>query len=469
MLRNLTRGGFAWANEVSEYALYLITLLTAPWLLRRGQHVRLDLVLTLVPPRVAWLMEAVGDSLGFAVCLVLVRYGLAMTYDSCAARRDHHQEPGVSGMVAAGAAAGDFRAARDRVRVPLRIACCAGERGAPHRGHVGGLTDELGRGEPAAVRRPGRLMGARPAGRLRVPRLNIVGALLFLGGEPGLPQLARNAVQSVTSFSLTPIPFFVLMGEVLFHTGVALKAIDAFALLIRRVPGRLAVIAIVAGTVFSAISGSTIATTALLGSLMLPTMLARGYEPRMAMGPIMGIGGVDMLIPPSALTVLLGSLAGISISGLLIGGIVPGLILSVLFVGYIIVRAALNPALAPDERAGRSGRAGLARWRPFVIHVLPLLLIFGAGGRRDDRAAGRRRPKRPRSAPPAPSSRPPLYRSLTCREPDEGAHRHGRDLRHHPVHHRRRHHLLAGAELLRRRQRHRRAGRRAGAVGRPCS
>ena len=81
-------------------------------------------------------------------------------------------------------------------------------------------------------------------------------------------------MQSVTSFSLTPIPFFVLMGEVLFHSGVAMKAIDAFALLIRRVPGRLSVIAIVAGTVFSAISGSTIATTALLGSLMLPTMLA---------------------------------------------------------------------------------------------------------------------------------------------------------------------------------------------------
>jgi TRAP-type mannitol/chloroaromatic compound transport system permease large subunit len=145
--------------------------------------------------------------------------------------------------------------------------------------------------------------------------LNLIGALLFLGGEPGLPQLARNAVQSITSFSLTPIPFFVLLGEVLCHTGVALKASDAISLLIRRVPGRLAVIVIVAGTVFSAISGSTIATTALLGTLMLPTMLDRGYEPRMAMGPIMGIGGVDMLIPPSALTVLLGSLAGISIEG----------------------------------------------------------------------------------------------------------------------------------------------------------
>jgi tripartite ATP-independent transporter DctM subunit len=206
--------------------------------------------------------------------------------------------------------------------------------------------------------------------------LNVVGAMVFLGGEVGLAQLARNAVQSITSFSLTPIPFFVLMGEVLFHTGVALKAIDAFALIIRRLPARLSVIAIVAGTVFSAISGSTIATTALLGSLMLPTMLARGYEPRMAMGPIMGIGGVDMLIPPSALTVLLGSLAGISIAGLLVGGIVPGLILSAMYVAYIIARATLDPALAPDERADE-GVQGAARWLPLATHVVPLVLIFG--------------------------------------------------------------------------------------------
>jgi TRAP-type transport system small permease protein len=83
VLRNAVRGGgITWANEVSEYSLYLMTLLTAPWLLRRGQHVRLDIILTLVPARVAWLMEAVGDLLGFAVSVVLVRYGFAMTYDS---------------------------------------------------------------------------------------------------------------------------------------------------------------------------------------------------------------------------------------------------------------------------------------------------------------------------------------------------------------------------------------------------
>ena len=128
--------------------------------------------------------------------------------------------------------------------------------------------------------------------------INIAGAWFYMGKDAGLMQLIRNGVVSITNFSLTPIPFFILMGEVLFHTGVAMKAIDAIDRLIWRVPGRLSVVAVVAGTVFSAISGSTIATTALLGSLMLPEMLRRGYHPSMAMGPIMAIGGVDMLIPP---------------------------------------------------------------------------------------------------------------------------------------------------------------------------
>ena len=82
VLRNTVRVGFSWANEVTEYALYLITLLTAPWLLRRGQHVRIDMVLVLVPPRIAWLCEAAADILGFAASLVLVWYGTIMTVQS---------------------------------------------------------------------------------------------------------------------------------------------------------------------------------------------------------------------------------------------------------------------------------------------------------------------------------------------------------------------------------------------------
>jgi tripartite ATP-independent transporter DctM subunit len=204
--------------------------------------------------------------------------------------------------------------------------------------------------------------------------INIVGAMLFLGGDAGLGQMVRNSAAAVINFSLTPIPLFVLMGEVLFHTGLALKVIDGIERLVRQVPGRLAVVAVVAGTVFSAISGSTIATTAMLGSLMLPVMLSRGYNPVMATGPIMAIGAVDMLIPPSALTVLLGSLSGISISKLLIGGVVPGLMLSVAFVGYIVVRAKANPALAPATVIEE--RTGWAKYELLVLYVLPLVSIF---------------------------------------------------------------------------------------------
>jgi tripartite ATP-independent transporter DctM subunit len=206
--------------------------------------------------------------------------------------------------------------------------------------------------------------------------VNAAGAVYFLGGDRGMAQLARNMTASVTNFSFTPIPLFVLMGEILFHTGLAVKAIDAIATLIRRVPGRLAVIALVAGTIFSAISGSTIATTAMLGSLLLPEMLKRGYDRKLAMGPIMAIGGVDMLIPPSGLAVLLGGLAGISIADLLIGGIVPGVILSLVFIAYIVYCAWRDPSLAPETAA--PSVAGWARWKPFIVHVLPLGSIIAA-------------------------------------------------------------------------------------------
>ncbi|MDJ0947574.1 MAG: TRAP transporter large permease subunit [Alphaproteobacteria bacterium] len=204
--------------------------------------------------------------------------------------------------------------------------------------------------------------------------VNIVGAFIFLGGEAGLSQLARGAFASLANFTLVPIPLFLLMGEVLFQTGVAFRAVDAVDRLIARVPGRLSIVSVLGGTVFSSLSGSTIANTAVLGSLLLPEMLKRGYHPSLAMGPIMATGGIAMLIPPSALAVLLGSLAGISISKLLIAGIIPGLMMSVLFLGYVIGRAALNPSLAPSYDV--AALAPWERWRPFIVYVLPLFGIF---------------------------------------------------------------------------------------------
>ncbi|MEX0731249.1 MAG: TRAP transporter large permease [Aquisalimonadaceae bacterium] len=205
--------------------------------------------------------------------------------------------------------------------------------------------------------------------------INIVGAYVFLGGEMGLLQMARNTSEAVTSFSLIPIPLFVLMGEVLFHTGLAFKAISAIERLISRVPGRLSIVSVLGGTAFATLSGSSIANTAMMGSALLPDMLKRGYHPSIAMGPIMAVGGIAMLIPPSALAVTLGSLAGISIGQLLVGGIIPGLVMAVAILGYVIIRCMRNPELAPADD-GAIGLSPWERWKPFCVYVLPLFGIF---------------------------------------------------------------------------------------------
>jgi tripartite ATP-independent transporter DctM subunit len=204
--------------------------------------------------------------------------------------------------------------------------------------------------------------------------INLVGAFVFMGGYVGELQLIRNSVDAITSFALSPIPLFVLMGEILFHTGVAQRAIDAVDRLISRVPGRLSLVAVVGGTIFAALSGSTMANTALLGSTLMPEMRRRGYHYTMAMGPILGTGGIAMLIPPSALAVLLASLGNIPVADLLIAGILPGLLMAAFFFGYVVLRCLLDPKLAPVyDAAPLSWRA---RLKPVLVDVVPLLSLF---------------------------------------------------------------------------------------------
>ena len=204
--------------------------------------------------------------------------------------------------------------------------------------------------------------------------INLVGAFIFLGGDAGLMQFVRNSKAALTTITLAPIPLFLLMGEILFHVGLAARAIQAIERLIKRVPGRLSLVSIGSGTIFATLSGSTLANAAVLGSMLLPDMLKRGYHPSMAMGPIMGVGGIAMLIPPSALAVLLGSLAEIPITHLLIGGIIPGFIMSFAFLAYVVGRCAINPALAPAYDVEEYSL--WERWRPFLVNVVPLLGIF---------------------------------------------------------------------------------------------
>ena len=229
---------------------------------------------------------------------------------------------------------------------------------------------------------------------------NVLGTALFINGDIGLvfmPLEFHNAIK----FTLSPIALFLLMGEILLQTGVAFLAIGAVDRMISRVPGRLAVVSIAGGTVFSSLSGSTIANTAILGSVLLPDMARRGYRPAIAMGPIMAVGGIAMLIPPSALAVLLASLAEQSVARLLIAGLIPGLLMAALFLAYVIGRCVLDPTLAPayepDESAldqpvtlaldfgprlrwsgsydGRWRRA-IHRALPAACYILPLFAIF---------------------------------------------------------------------------------------------
>ncbi len=204
--------------------------------------------------------------------------------------------------------------------------------------------------------------------------VDLVGAFLFMGGEAGLSQLVLNVRESLTSFSLLPIPLFILMGEVMFRSGVGFKAIEVVDHWIGRVPGRLSLVAIMSGTLLAAVSGSTLASAALLGEILLPEMYKRGYRHEMSIGPILGTGGLAMLIPPSALAIVLAALCDISIGGLLIAGIVPGIMIATFMAAYVVIRCWLQPEIAPPYHVNPVpfGR----KIRETVVNVLPLGVII---------------------------------------------------------------------------------------------
>lgn len=176
---------------------------------------------------------------------------------------------------------------------------------------------------------------------------NILGAWVFMGGEAGISQLLNNGLGALTTYALAPIPLFLLMGEIFFHTGLGGRMFNAIDRLLGRLPGRLSYVTVLGGTGFATLSGSSMGSTALLGSLMVPEMSRRGYKRYMSVGPILGTGGLAIIIPPSALAVLLATLAEIDVGALLIAGVLPGLVLAFLYIATIWVQTRLDPAAAP--------------------------------------------------------------------------------------------------------------------------
>jgi len=186
--------------------------------------------------------------------------------------------------------------------------------------------------------------------------VNTVAAVILFGRFGGIDmnmfmgvnQLSDNAFANIAFFAIVPIPMFLLMGEMFFHTGLANRMFDAVEQLLGRLPARLSYVTVAGGTVFATLSGSSMGSTALLGTLMIPEMSKRGYKKHMSIGPILGTGGLAMLIPPSALAVLLGTLAELDIGKLLIAGVIPGLLLATFYAGLIFVQTMLDPNAAPS-------------------------------------------------------------------------------------------------------------------------
>ncbi|MBB93827.1 MAG: C4-dicarboxylate ABC transporter permease [Rhodobacteraceae bacterium] len=203
--------------------------------------------------------------------------------------------------------------------------------------------------------------------------VNILGVLVFMGGMSGIDQLISNATDSITTFSLVPVPLFTLMGEILFHSGLAVRVFDALDLCFGRIRGRLSYLTVAGGTIFATLSGSSMANTAMLGSTLMPDMLKRGYKPHVIMGPIIATGAVAMIIPPSSLAVLLGSLARIDVGGLLIAGLVPGLILICMYIVTIRIALARDPEAAPAYQVDRAPMGQIVK--AVVLNVAPMGLV----------------------------------------------------------------------------------------------
>lgn len=203
---------------------------------------------------------------------------------------------------------------------------------------------------------------------------DLIGTLIFMGGIEGGKLLILNLQDSLMSFSLLTVPMFILMGDVMFRSKIAFRAIDTLDYWIGRVPGRLGLLSVAAGTIFAATSGSTMANTAMLGSILIPEMRRKGYSDIMSIGPVIGCGALAMLIPPSILAVILATLMEISVGKMLIAGVIPGLVLASFYTIYIITRCYLQPHLAPAYDVPAVPLA--KKIKDTVYYVLPLGLII---------------------------------------------------------------------------------------------
>ncbi|HVP86482.1 MAG TPA: TRAP transporter large permease subunit [Casimicrobiaceae bacterium] len=200
-----------------------------------------------------------------------------------------------------------------------------------------------------------------------------IGMELF-STRPAGDAMAVTIWGSASSWTLTALPLFVWMGEILFRTRLSEDMFRGLAPWLERVPGRLLHTNIIGCTIFAAVSGSSAATCATIGKMTLPELKARGYPEDITIGTLAGAGTLGLLIPPSIIMIVYGVMANVSIAQLFIAGVIPGIVLAVMFSGYIVSWALVNPEKIPAA----SGRTTFAQKVYASRHLIPVVLLIAA-------------------------------------------------------------------------------------------
>ncbi len=202
--------------------------------------------------------------------------------------------------------------------------------------------------------------------------VGLIGMSLFTSAPVG-QVLATTVWGASNSWALAALPLFIWMGEILFRSRLSDDLFSGLAPWMSRLPGRLMHVNILGCGIFAAVSGSSAATAATIGKMAIPELGKRGYDERMTIGTLAGSGTLGLLIPPSIILIVYGVATEESIARLFVAGIIPGILLMALFMGYVVIWALLNPRKTPPPQTA----PGVDRWRQTMRLVPVLLLIVG--------------------------------------------------------------------------------------------
>jgi tripartite ATP-independent transporter DctM subunit len=211
---------------------------------------------------------------------------------------------------------------------------------------------------------------------MRVPLAIAVSGTVYLvahGGLDAFKGLGLVSWGSTNSFTLTSIPLFILMAEIMQRSGLSLRVYNGLSRLVCVLPGGLLQTNIAGCAMFAAISGSSVATAAAIGTAALPQLTRRNYDRRLAAGSLAAGGTLGILIPPSIAMIVYGTFTETSIAKLFMAGVVPGILLTLMFMTYVAVKAWRDPRIAPRE----SGPRNSAELKQALVDLTPFVLLIG--------------------------------------------------------------------------------------------